>query len=125
MRCVCPGFDDPNPEVLAYYYVGVGRGCLFISFNFLIAAVIHFAYLDAGCRKYDIDDDTNFDDGEKSAFYEKGWDGAGSPDHCGGKVYGLRPSSIVSVLATVVRADRMWRVSCLPECDTWTLTHLT
>ena len=102
-RCL-PGFDHPNPEVRAYYLVGFGRACLFISFNFLVAAVIHFAYLDSGCRQYGLDDDSAaYDDGEKNAFYAEGWAKAegGKPGDCEGKVYGLRPSSIVSVLATV------------------------
>jgi len=96
-----PGMNHPNPEVKGYPLVGFGRSALFISFQFLVGAVIHFAYLDAGCRQYTFDDDSLYDDGEKSTYYEEGWDGAGKPEDCTGKVIGLRPSSIVSVLATV------------------------
>jgi hypothetical protein len=49
--CCLPDCDHPNPEVRAYYSIGFGRSALFISFNFLVAAIIHFAYLDAGCRR--------------------------------------------------------------------------
>jgi MFS family permease len=45
-----------------------------------------------------------YDDGEMSKYYEKGWDQEESthkPKECTGKVYGLKPSSVVSVLATI------------------------
>jgi len=52
-----------------------------------------------------LDDDDLFDDGEKGRFYEKGYkeDGAElkGPDDCDGKVYGLKPSSMVSVLGSI------------------------
>ncbi len=47
----CVGFcNNPNPEVRAYYFAEYGRSALFIAFNFLISALINYAYLDAGCR---------------------------------------------------------------------------
>ena len=105
MAC-CYCCDHPNPEVRAYYFAGFGRSALFITFNFLVSAIIHFAYLEAGCIQYDDDafKGGGFDDGEKDSFYEEGWGGSGSgskPEECAGKVHGLKPSSIVSVLATV------------------------
>mmetsp|Transcript_74887 Transcript_74887/g.146528 ORF Transcript_74887/g.146528 Transcript_74887/m.146528 type:complete len:547 (+) Transcript_74887:119-1759(+) len=100
-----PDSDNPNPEIRGYYLVGFGRSALFISFNFLVAAIIHFAYLDAGCRQYELDDDKLYDDGEASKYYERGWDeekgSGGNPDQCQGRVYGVKPSSIVSVLAVI------------------------
>jgi MFS-type transporter involved in bile tolerance (Atg22 family) len=129
LAACCADCDNPNPEasfeeipivflqsfhlslnqVRAYYFAGFGRSGLFMTFNFLVSAVIHFAYLDAGCVRYGDEafgDDGNFDDGEKSSFYEKGWEGSSNgsgskPVECMGTVLGLKPSSIVSVLATV------------------------
>jgi MFS family permease len=52
-----------------------------------------------------LDDDNLYDDGEKNKFYEKGFkeDGAElkGPNDCDGKVYGLKPSSMVSVLGSI------------------------
>lgn len=54
----------------AYYFAGFGRSALFVTFNFLVSAIIHFAYLEAGCVRYD--DDAFGDGGEKASFYEEG-----------------------------------------------------
>ena len=50
-----------------------------------------------------LDDDSMYDDGEMTSFYEEGWSKStgGKPDDCEGRVYGVKPNSIVSLLALI------------------------
>jgi MFS-type transporter involved in bile tolerance (Atg22 family) len=99
----CPGCEIDNQDVRGYFFCTPGRTILFISFLILNVAILEFGYRDAGCRRYNNLDDTNFDDAELGEYYEKGWsaEDGGKPETCKGKTHGANPVSLIPLIGVI------------------------
>jgi len=72
-------YDSGRKEIQAFYFNQVGRSVLFISFMFLSLGILQLAFQTAGCPQNE----------------------NGSYENCGKKVYGMDPSSVLSVMALI------------------------
>lgn len=72
-------YDSGRKDVQAFYFNQFGRSVLFISFMFLSLGILQLAFQSAGCPQNE----------------------NGSYENCDKKVYGLDPSSILSVMALI------------------------